>query len=268
MKKTAMILLVILSILLLLPITASAEGISHVIDGASILSEAQRLRLDRQANELSSKYHCEIIVITVENMRDYGFTDIEEFSYSLYVEFDLGYGVDRDCVLLVLSLSDREYDFRIWGDWTHTAFTLYGIDKLIDDHLLAELENNNYYQAFLALYDRAELYFQMAENGRPFSAKNDPDRVPGKILIIILASFVPAFLVCSGWKGKMKTAKIATTANNYIPDGGFRLIEQGDIYLYRTVSRTRIERTSSSSSSSSRASSGGRGGSSGRSGRF
>ena len=69
-----------------------------------------------------------------------------------------------------------------------------------------------------------------------------------QLAITILVPLVIAFLVCTLWRSKMKTAKIARTATNYIPEGGFRLTGHGDVFLYRTTTRTKIQSSSSSSS--------------------
>ena len=84
------------------------------------------------------------------------------------------------------------------------------------------------------------------------------------IVLVVLAvvAFLIALLICLAWRSKMKTAKIARSADNYIPDGGFKLTGHGDIFLYRTVTRTKIEKASSSSSSGGRP--GGRPGGGGR----
>ena len=40
----------------------------------------------------------------------------------------------------------------------------------------------------------------------------------------------------------MKTARAATQADSYVPQGGFQLTHERDTFLYRTESRRRIER--------------------------
>ena len=167
-------------------------------------------------------------------------------------------------------MDDRDYDLRVWGAHGKAEFTLYGIDTLLDRHILPLLGNNDYYGAFFAYLDNAETFLQMAEAGRPFDRRTDPVAQQQafyiKLAIVFLVPLLCAGIACSIWKGQMKTARIATTAFSYIPAGGFRLANQSDIYLFRTVSRTKVQ--SSSSSGGGRASSGGRGGSSGRSGKF
>ena len=273
-KAVAVLLIVVIAAISILQLTAYAtnSSVSFVADIADLLSNQQWNTLERRAESLSSTYRCDVRIVIVENMWEFGYYDIEDFSYYLYSEYSFGYGYGRDCVLLVLSMDDRDYDLRVEGNRAHEAFTLYGIDDLLDSYVLPELGNNNYYQAFVKYLDRAEVYFQMEQDGRPFDSNSDPARGSPSIVFILVASLLPAFLICTMWKNQMKTARIARTASNYIPAGGFRLSGQGDIYLYRTTSRTRIQQSSSSSSSSGRASSRGSSSSgsssSGRSGKF
>ena len=71
-----------------------------------------------------------------------------------------------------------------------------------------------------------------------------------ELIVIILFSMVIAFIICMALRSKMKTAKIATTACDYIPQGGFKLTTQGDVFLYRTTSRKKIEKNTPPSTGS------------------
>ena len=62
------------------------------------------------------------------------------------------------------------------------------------------------------------------------------------IAIIILVPLAIAFIICSVWRSQMKTARIAKTACNYIPPGGFTLTRQEDTYLYQTRTRVKINK--------------------------
>ena len=62
-----------------------------------------------------------------------------------------------------------------------------------------------------------------------------------KIAIIILVPIIISLIVCLVWRSKMKTAKIARLADNYIPQNGFVLTVQVDSFLYRTTKRRKIQ---------------------------
>ena len=63
-----------------------------------------------------------------------------------------------------------------------------------------------------------------------------------ELILVIFFSLLIAFIVCMALRSQMKTAKIATTAKDYIPKGGFKLTAQGDVFLYKTTSRRKIEK--------------------------
>ena len=240
----------------------------YIEDNALLLTVEQQFRLEEQAKDMSERYGCEVRVITVADMRSYGYNDIEGLSYYFYDGYDIGYGPDRSCLLLILSMAGRDYDLRAWGYGT-TAFTYYGIDTLLDSHVLPLLGKNDFYAAFSAYLNTADEYLQMAATGKPFDRGTDPAVLRrtffGKLAVTVILPLLIALVVCMIWRNQMKTAKIARMADNYIPDGGFRLTGHGDIYLYRTVTRTKVQQASSSSIGRAGA---GSGGSSGRSGKF
>ena len=244
----------------------TAEADPFIADLAQLLTDGQLNELEQKAARISAQYQCEVRLITVDDMANWEFSDIADFAEYIYTESNYGIGADRSCVLLLLSMAERDYDFRAWGDTGRTAFTFYGIDTILDRHILPELGNNNFYEAFSKYFDKSEEYLKMARDGEPISPDNDPDAENyfiAKLIATILIPLVIAGIVCSNWKSKMKTAKTARTANNYIPENGFKLIAQEDKFLYRTTTRRKIEKSSSSSSGASS-----RGSSSGRSGKF
>ena len=65
------------------------------------------------------------------------------------------------------------------------------------------------------------------------------------LCVAIIVSLLVALIVCLVMRSKMKTAKIARSADNYIPPNGFVLAVKVDSFLYRTTSRRKIERSSS-----------------------
>jgi len=272
--KITLLLLIILVLSFILPFTTVASEInlgveeSYVMDTAGLLTLEQQRILESRARELSTTYPCEVRIVTLNNIRDFDYSVIEYFAYNMYLEYDFGYGKDKDCVLFVLSTTNREYDFRVWGDYAKNVFTLYGIDDILDNHILKELGNNDYYVGFASYLDRSEIYFRMAERGKPFDRMTDPATKRTILIVTAFFALTIAQFLCGRWKKQMITTKTAKTAGNYIPAGGFRLIGQSDVFTYRTITSVRIDSDSSSSGGGSSSSSGGSGGSSGRSGNY
>jgi len=221
MKKIAsIILLIILFSALLIPAAANTSEdseLDYVYDEANLLNDRQWKELENRAKEISELYKCEVRIITVKNMKDFGFSDPELFSYEIYKSYDLGYGSQKSCVILLLSMKERDYDLRAWG-YGKTAFTFYGIDTILDRHILPLLGDDKFYDAFSIYLEKSEMYLKMASEGAPFDKDNDPEiagrRLAIKLAVTIIVPMLIAFIVCGVWKGQMKTAKLAKVADN------------------------------------------------------
>jgi len=263
MKKNLSVVLIVLALAMVLtPAVLASEENYPISDKAGLLTDAQWMELNDRAEIIAEKYRCEVVVVTVRDMADYGHNDIYGFNRDVYQEAGYGYGPDKSCLILCLSMADRDYWLEPYG-YAKTAFTTYGIDEMLDRHVLPQLKNNNYYEAFSKYLDKADEYLKMARDGAPFDRDTDPANQRTtfltKLAVVILLPALIAFIICAVWKYQMKTARLARAADNYIPEGGFRLTAHSDMFLYRTTTQIRIEKTSSSSSGSS---------SSGRGGKF
>ncbi|MCL1804960.1 MAG: TPM domain-containing protein [Clostridiales bacterium] len=277
MKKTGSVFL-LLSILLTViapaafATEAAVDNWDYINDWAYLLNEAQMWDLELRAADISQRYQCGIFVFTIKNMYDlnvgylYDDGDAYVFNKALYEGFGLGHGGDGSCLILCLSMDGRDYWLEPYG-YGKTAFNSYGIDRMLDGHVLPRLKANDYYGAFSAYLNVAEEYLRMARDGAPFSKETDPvairDAFRARMGVTLLLPALVAWIVCAIWKRQMKTAVLAKSADAYVPQGGFALTSQSDVFLYRTTTRVKVESSSSSSRSSSSSS-----GSSGRGGKF
>ena len=254
MKKLLLALLFVFSLAYVTgPSIVYAAGLpKYVYDSAGLLTASQQETLERKAAQIAAKYNCEARIITVDSI---GGMKIEQVANAFYFDYNLGIGSDRSLVLLLLSMEDRDYDFAAWG-FADYAFTEYGKDVILGQHILPALKKNNYNEAFNAFLDKTDEYFALASGGKPF----DRDWLKEKLGVVILLPLLIAGGLCFMWKSQMKTAVTARAAHQYIPPGGFNLTGQQDQFLYRRETRTKIEKSSGSSSRS--------GGGSHRSGKF
>jgi len=271
---------------LLAELAAAHEGdplggaqLSFIEDKAALLLREEREELEARAAEIAALYQCGIYVVIVDDMYDfdYGYRyDSEDafvFNTALKSRYHLGADTGGSCVILCLSMEDRDYWLEAYGPamWD---FTDYGIDEMLDRHILPKLGENMWYEAFSAYLDRADLYLRMARDGAPFDRDTDPAALRKillqKLAVVLLLPMFIASVICSIWKKQMKTAALARTADSYIPKGGFNLTGQTDEFIYRNTTRRQIVSSSVSSPSSSRSSSSSRshGSSRGRGGKF
>lgn len=268
MKKIFTVMLLMLSLFLLLAPITSAADVSLVYDDAQLLTYEEQSQLNIQAEAITEQYQCDVAIITVDGMGSY--SDAYAYAKNLYQEYDFGYGTEKSGVLLLLSEAERDYALIAYG-YGNTAFTDHGKDVMLDNHILPLLSEDAYYEAFTAYLDKADEYLSMARAGEAFDVNNDEVLLTqnatntrrAKWAVTIILPLIIASLICGIWKRQMKTAVAAREASQYIPEGGFHLTAQEDQFLYRTETRRKIERQSSSGGTTKDSS-----GFSGRSGKY
>ena len=221
---------------------------SYVADFSGVLSDSQLERLEIMAERLLYEYECEVSVILID---DFGDMSAEQAANKYYSDYRLGYGPDRSCALLLIGVVARELDLAYWG-FADKAFTPYGAELLLDEFIVPLMANNEYYDASAMFYEKVGDYFALAAAGTPISERSDPAVRRRELLTKLGGSAVVALIVALGiclvWKSQMKSARMARAADRYIPEGGFNLTGQQDLFLYRTVTRRKIERSTNSGS--------------------
>lgn len=251
---------------------SGAAAYPLILDEAGLLTDAQKLRLEDQAQKIASKYDCNPYVLTVTSLDG---ASLREFAKTYYQEHKLGSGDYRNGILFLIAMDSRDYVTITYGrnpkDSTDygvaiLAFTDYGISKLEDD-VVPKLSEGDYFTAFHTYLTDCETYLSYYSQGEAFDKGS---RLPGaplfspvQILIIIFVPLLIALIVCLIFKAQMKTAKKAAGAGSYLVDGSFQLTNARDDYIRTNRSRRKIERDNSGGSGGSSTDSDGFGGSSG-----
>ena len=101
-KLTALLLVLLLAVTLAVPALAAGDWVT---DEAGLLTDQQISQLSQRAAALAHSSGVGVYIRTVDDYADYGFTDVETASYTLYHNDSLGVGDGRDGVLLLLSVS-------------------------------------------------------------------------------------------------------------------------------------------------------------------
>ena len=218
---------------------------------AEILTNDEWRELNNRADAISSKYECDVVIITIDYLDDG--VSVEEWAEWAFEHFDYGWGADKSGVMFFISIEDREMTLLAHG-FGNTAFTDHGKDVMNDDYIVPLLKDDKYYKAFSVFLDKAEEFLALARDGEPFDIDTDPEYLAekakgsfaGKLAATIIIPVLISFIICMVWRSKMKTAKKAREADNYIPPGGFNLTRYEDRFLYRTQTRRRVESSSGS----------------------
>ena len=231
----------------------------NVTDDAYILTDDELLELETEAEAVTEKYGVGVYIVTVDNyLNYYDCEDAYVATYSIYHDYNMGVGEDRDGIMLLLSLGDRSYGLFSYGDKSEYAFDDYGLDVL-EDKFLDNFGNDDWYGGFSDYISECSSYLEQAEAGDP--VRESPAFFI--VLIIGFALFVAFLSVANLWIRMGKVAEMSK-ADNYIT-GNLNVTEKKDTFAYQTQVRHRIQKSSSSGSKSSSHSGGG---GHGRSGHF
>lgn len=232
--------------LLLLALSVCADYVpENVYDYAGLLTAGQCAELDRRAAELTAKYGCQVVVFTVEDTEGYF---IEDYAEAVYDAFELGVGPEGSCVMLLLSMKERDYDIFAHGSGNR-IFTDYGKEKL-SGTFLRQLGANDWYDGLGSFIEGTVAFFDSSAAGRPIDTNYDPVRsaFTGRdALVTVGICFIPALIVVLIMRAGMKTVREQKAAANYAVNESFRLRRSDDRFLRRSVQRVRREQSSRSS---------------------
>lgn len=251
MKKTAFVLLLLLT----LALTAQAFALQHVDDQARVLSIEEVRRLEAQAAELYELTQFDVILHTTNNSQGKSPMD---YSFDYYHGFrDAAKYPDGAALAIMFDTRDYYEAARGKGIELLTHRESYDLRDVVQ----SKLSNGDYYGAF-ANYLRYVKRLLV-----PLTPMEQVVRfLPYVLGIALVIGLVYAFIL----KSNMKIATFKYNADQYIVPNSLRLTRQQDLYLYQTVTRTKIESGSSSGGKGGGFSSGSRGGTSygGRGGKF
>jgi len=231
---------------------AGAETLQHVSDLANVLSIQEEAALNQQAQEVFDLTGFDIILHTTSNSQNKGPKD---YSFDYYHAFRDVAGYPDGAMFAIL------FDTRDF----YEAARGRGIQ------LLTYRESN----------DLAAVVQDQLSDGNYYSAMRDYVRYVRRLLIpptpvertielapfILIGGLVIGLIYALILKSKLKIAKFKQGAEAYVLRDSLNITQSDDIYLYQTVTRTRIQ---SSSGGGGGFSTGSRGGTSygGRGGKF
>ena len=228
---------------------ALPENEQFLYDEADLLTDSEEEALVQKLEEVSHATNAQIVVVTLASM-DGG--NIDEFIDYLYDTMGFGYGENHDGVLLLVCMDPREYRILSNG-YAGTAIGPDQIDTLCD-FMETYLPNGHYVAAFNSFADQCGEFLEYYQMGSPF-------RVGKNLAISLIIGIIAGLIVVLVLKSQLKSVRKQDQAHRYVKPGSMTVDMQYDIFLYRTVTRTkkqeRVESTSSGSGSTARSKGGG-----------
>lgn len=234
-----------------------------VVDSADLLSDSEEASLCQKLEAVGNEHRCEVAVVTV--------TSTEGKSHRAYADdfYDYngyGYGSNDDGLLFLLDMGAREMYITTHGTGLK-AVTDYGRERLFDK-VQGDIKSGDYYDAFMKYADIVDDYYTKYENGGAYDSGSDTFAITGfNIFGAIAGALAVGFIGTGSMKSKLKSVRSKPAASDYVKANSLDITNSNDVYLYRHVSKVKIESSSSSGggSSSHRSSSGRSHGGGGRS---
>lgn len=264
MKKRLFAIIFALIFCLCTAVPAFAAKPPLINDGAELVDESDETALLLKLNEISQRQQMDIVIVTTEDL--HGYATATECADELYEYCGFGYGENKDGILLLVSMADRDWAISTCG-YAIDVFTDDGLDY-ISDTIVPYLSDGDYAAAFDRFAELCDEYCTQAENGEPYDGRNLP-REPLSLMwipISIVIGVVIALIVVACMKAKLKTVRYQAAASSYVKSGSMDVSESSDLFLYMTLSRRARPKDNDSGGSSTHFSSSGtlHGGSSGK----
>lgn len=131
----------------------------RLVDDADLLTSEEEEELLEKLDAISEGQQCDVAVVTVNSLED---MRVQDFADDYYDYNGFGMGEDRDGIVFLVSMEEREWAFSTCG---------YGIDAFTDttmsymeDVILPYLSDGDYFDAFLTYADEADAAIRHAKN--------------------------------------------------------------------------------------------------------
>ena len=239
MKRKLLSMLFVVVLCLSLAVSAFAVSGANIYDEADLLSTQEETQLAEKLSEIGEEFDAQIVIMTVSSTGG----NIDAYIEDKFDSMNMGYGENRDGVLLLVCMDSREYRILSNG----YAGEAIGTDQIdaISEAIVSDLSEGAYADAFSTFADQCAYYLGGYLNGFPFNV--------GKNLVVaLMIGVVAGVIVAFVLKKQLKSVRQQKQANVYIKSGSMQIATSRDLFLYREVSRTKKQSSSSSGSSSSR----------------
>ena len=252
MRKNMGLLLVLVCLVLTLAVPASAFSETYIMeDDAPLFDAAVAAEIEQQCARAAELYGCGIYTVILDDFSIYD-PSAYEAAKVIYRERDLGVGENKNGILLMLSMSERDYGLICYGDIANSVFTD-EVQEQIKDAFLDDLGEDNWdcglkdYVAssihVLANFDVTvgEAFPGYYQDGVYYPPVN-------LSLVQVVQSYWPLILAFSvvltivmrptlqRWlERSMYTAAEKFDAEEYVPDRGMKLTKQEDRFSHEEV---------------------------------
>lgn len=210
----------------------------YIIDHAGILTVEETDALNAYAEKISKQYECGTYVVTTVSHTG----DIQNMADDLYHnQYHLGQGEDKNGIMLLISVGERDYALLVNGEKAENAFQ-YTED--LKKAFLDDFKEDNYYSGIQKYLETCSYHLEEAVMGKPVK----PSIWSSFPIILAIAAGIAGIITLILYKLN-KNVRNAETAAAYT-SGTVSVSNRYDQYTHTTTTSRTIQRNTSDNGSS------------------
>ena len=258
--------IILITFLLFISLANIFASDNNIVDNANLLSNEEENILIQRIDELKATHNIDFVIYTDDEYTD----SVKMKAADIY---DYGDYLDAG-VMLYINMANREYFVLTSGEEVINILTDYGLDEINLD-VANNLSDGSYLNASLEYLDGVDyLLNYYYANGIAYdintSENSAKDKLNQSLSIALFSAILITGAVAFILIKQLKSIAKARNANDYSLDNNSfikaDITRSSDMFLYRTLTRVKIQTNNSSGGSStftgsSGTSHGGRGGS-------
>lgn len=223
-----------------------ATDAPRVVDDADLFTDSEEAEMTAKIEEIIAATGRDLVVFT--DVSSYGLArNIYAADFYQFRGYGKGSDYSGSVLFICMEEGNRGWYTAVRGE-AQSVLTYSNLDQ-IDERLEPKMKAGSYYDGVMGYLDDVQSTYATGKAPKGFPMQ--------RLLICLAIGIVAAFISTGAMVSAMKTVNKAAEASNYLVKGSFDLRKSHDIFLYRTVTRTKREKSSSSSGGGSFSSSGG-----------
>ena len=222
-----------------------------VFDEYGLLSEEEKEELNQELADIYEEYEYDAILLISQDIES---DDARQYAAKFMQDNKIGYGDTHEGMCIFNQPDKRNITIVFRGD-TQNDFTE-TIQDLMLDNCQEKLKEGDMIGGYKSLISNLKKGLARVTQGKKIRPLDVSDSsLPEEALIWLIISFavmaIPTLIMTLFQVHKMKTRVPQPNANAYEGEGGLRLTEERDMFLYSTVSRTEKPKDNDNDSGSS-----------------
>ena len=219
-----------------------------MVDNAKVLSPENKNSINSKLDVASSARNTDISILTLKN--EVNDNNIMSYAKKYYNDNNFGLGAARDGVLLVMDFGTNAFAIYASGRAVNALHD--EAKEYMKNDFLPVIKEGDIYSGFIRYINLSDKMLANYDSGKTYGEGLIPKKE--KVLEVVKDSALPSLffsiILCIILTKQLKTVKPEKQANNYALRDSFYLTDAQDLFLYKTLSKSRRKSSSSSSGSS------------------